>query len=384
MNLRYPTSPVPSKRAAVFYAAYFGVLGLVLLFMGPYLAARGVAAIGIGSTTAAFSFAKLVYTPALGARVDRGFWFRGILTSHMAVSAVAALSLGFLESPILIGIAFFFAGLGYGTVLPLVESAILERLPAGGYGALRVWGSVGFVTVATLAAGVVSDDVTNRFPVALAVGMAVLGLCCLPLEIFASPPRAPGSGVIPGSVLAMLALLTLHQVAHGPYYAFFSIHLEQHGYSALMIGGLWSLGVVAEMAAFWWGGRLEGRFGLRRLLGAALLLTPARWVLLSLTPTVPTLLASQLGHAATFALVHLAGIQLVQANVPSESVRKAQALYSGLTFGLGIVVGTALAGPLYGVVGGAGSFLAAAGLSALLFAVWIPIARRMRGASVEG
>jgi len=356
------------------------VLGLVLLFMGPYLATRGVTAIGIGSITAAFSFAKLVYTPALGARVDRGFWFQGILSSHMAVSAAAVMSLGFLESPLLIGIAFFFAGLGYGTVLPLVESAILERLPTGGYGALRVWGSLGFVTVATLAAPFVANDVTSRFPVALAAGMVVLGLCCLPLERFASPPHAPGSGVIPGSVLAMLALLTLHQVAHGPYYAFFSIHLEEHGYSALMIGGLWSLGVVAEMAAFWWGGQLGGRFGLRWLLGAALLLTPVRWVLLSLPPTLPSLVASQLGHAATFALVHLAGIQLVQANVPSDSVRKAQALYSGLTFGLGIVVGTALAGPLYGAVGGSGSFLAAAALSALLFAAWIPIVRRMRGA----
>ena len=173
----------------------------------------------------------------------------------------------------------------------------------------------------------------------------------------------------------MLVLLTLHQVAHGPYYAFFSVHLEAHGFSSLVIGSLWSLGVVAEMAAFWWGGRLEGRFGLRWLLGAAFLLTPVRWLLLSLPPTGAVLVASQLGHAATFALAHLAGIQLVQANVPSESIRKAQALYSGLTFGLGMVIGTALAGPLYGAVGGTGSFLVAAVFSAVLFVIWVPVAR---------
>ena len=84
------------------------------------------------------------------------------------------------------------------------------------------------------------------------------------------------------------------------------------------------------MAAFLWGRSLEGRFGLGWLLGAALFLTPFRWLLLSLPPTVGTLAASQVGHAATFAIVHLAGIQLVQASVPSEAVRKAQALYSGL------------------------------------------------------
>ena len=35
MTPRYPTSSVPSKRAAAFYAAYFGVLALVLLSWAP-------------------------------------------------------------------------------------------------------------------------------------------------------------------------------------------------------------------------------------------------------------------------------------------------------------------------------------------------------------
>jgi len=375
MTLRYPRPTVPSKRAAAFYAVYFGVLGFVLLYMGPYLMKRGVTAVAIGSITAAFSLAKLVYAPVLGARVDRGFWLPGLLTAHMAVSAAAACALGRFESALHLGILFFVAGLGYGTVLPLVESAVLERLPEGGYGVLRVWGSIGFVLVAMTAGWLVEDDLVGRFPVLLGAGMIALGVCCLPLERVARPPRSPGSGRFPVGVAALLALLTLHQVAHGPYYAFFSVHLGASGYSPVVIGGLWSLGVVAEMAAFWWGGRLEKRFGLRHLLGAALLLTPLRWLLLAMPPTAASLIASQAGHAVTFALVHLAGIQLVQSRVSADSVRKAQALYSGLSYGLGMVVGTALAGPLYAAVGGSGSFLAAAVFSALIFVLWIPIAR---------
>jgi PPP family 3-phenylpropionic acid transporter len=89
------------------------------------------------------------------------------------------------------------------------------------------------------------------------------------------------------------------------------------------------------------------------------------------------LVTAQLGHAVTFALVHLAGVQLVQANVPEGVIRKAQALYSGLSFGLGVVVGAAAAGPLYGSLGGSTSFLVAAGFSAVLFLAWLPIAGRL-------
>jgi len=54
------------------------------------------------------------------------------------------------------------------------------------------------------------------------------------------------------------------------------------------------------------------------------------------------------GHALTFAAAHLVGIQLVQRATPPASRRRARALYPGLTFGLGIVVGFALPGPCSG------------------------------------
>jgi PPP family 3-phenylpropionic acid transporter len=141
---------------------------------------------------------------------------------------------------------------------------------------------------------------------------------------------------------------------------------------------LWSLGVVAELIAFLAGSVLERRFGLRRILALALLLSPVRWLLLALPPSMPLLVLAQAGHAVTFALVHLAGVQLVQGNVAEGARRNAQALYSGLSFGLGVVVGSALAGPVYARCGGAGSFLSAAALSVTLFFAWLPISGKLR------
>ena len=114
------------------------------------------------------------------------------------------------------------------------------------------------------------------------------------------------------------------------------------------------------------------------LLGAALVLTPVRWLLLALPPSIPALVAAQCGHAVTFAVAHLAGVQLVQRAVPATVSRRAQALYSGMAFGLGMVAGAALAGPVYSGFAGAGAFLAAAGLSTAVALVYLVLVRRLR------
>ena len=90
------------------------------------------------------------------------------------------------------------------------------------------------------------------------------------------------------------------------------------------------------------------------------------------------LIVAQIGHAATFAVAHLAGVQLVQEMVPVGARRNAQALYSGLSFGLGIVLGTAAAGPLYARLSGSGSFLVAAGFSAIVAVTWFVSAQTVR------
>ena len=354
------------------------MLGVVLPFLGPFLTQRGLDAVAVGFVTAAFSLAKLGYAPFLGRWVDRGRWFPGMLSMHMLVSIAAAVVVLRAVDAWVLGLAFLVMGLGYGTVLPLVEAAVLERPPVRGYGYVRWWGSAGFILCATLAAYLLRDSRLNLFPLALVVTLALLGLIALTLEGEARPRHSVGNGTwVKGAVWALLVILTLHQVSHGPYYGFFSIHLREFGMGTGLIAGLWSLAVLAELVVFVKGASLQRRFGLRALLGLALGLTPLRWLLLALPPTLPILVIAQVGHAMTFALAHLAGVQLVQELVPAGARRNAQALYSGLAFGLGIVVGTAAAGPLYAVVSGSGSFLVAAGFSAVVAVAWFVVAPRL-------
>jgi PPP family 3-phenylpropionic acid transporter len=373
---RYPTNPLPSKRVAVFYGTYFAVLGVVLPMLGPWLEGRGVEPVGIGLVTAAFSLAKLVYTPVVAHRVDRGGWRPGLLTVHLILAAGVAAALPAFDSTASLVLAFLVIGAGHGTVLPLVEAMVLERVRDHGYGRLRLWGSVGFVAVATGLPVVWRESAGSGFPLALAVVLAVLTLATVPFEREVRPEGHDDHGRVPGSVWALLVVLTLHQVSHGPYYAFFSVRLVESGFSASAVGVLWSLGVVAELVAFRAGGAIERRLGLRGVLSLALALTPVRWMLLALEPSWPLLVVAQSGHALTFALAHLAGVQLVSREVPPGARRRAQALYSGLSFGLGIVVGSAVAGPVWQALG-AGTFIVAAAGSVVVAIAWAGVAPRL-------
>ena len=371
---------MPSKLAAAFYAAYFAVLGVVLPHLGPYLEARGVGPAWIGLVVGVFSLAKLVYAPLVGLLVDRGRWWHGLLTAHLAVSVATAALLPWVGGEVGFTLVFFLVGLGFGTVLPLVEAAVLERLPVGGYGPVRLWGSAGFVVAALLSSAVIASRRVVGFPVALAAVLALLTVLTLPFERWAAPaPRrqAASPGGIPGSAWALMALLTVHQLSHGPYYAFLSIRLEAAGYPVVAVGALWALGVVAEAVAFRWGTWLERRLGLTTIVSIALLATPFRWGLLALPPTWAPVVAAQLLHAVTFGLAHLGGIQLVQAAVPGAARRRAQALYSGLAFGLGIVAGSVAAGPVYAHYGGSVTFLCAATVSIIVAVAWLPLRRHL-------
>lgn len=160
------------------------------------------------------------------------------------------------------------------------------------------------------------------------------------------------------------------QLAHGPYYTFFSIHLEALGYSRSFIGLMWALGVVAEILLFLGMARLLERFSLRQVLLASFLIAALRWVLLGqFADHLAVLLIAQLMHAATFGSFHAAAIHFVQRSFGHRQQGQGQALYASLS-GIGGALGALYAGYAWSGLGPSWSF-AIASLAALAAAVII-------------
>jgi PPP family 3-phenylpropionic acid transporter len=138
---------------------------------------------------------------------------------------------------------------------------------------------------------------------------------------------------------------------------FYTIYLEQAGYSKTLIGALWTVGVVAEIFLFLRLPQVMRRFSLRLLLLAsfvcALLRFPAiGWGVDSLL----LLVAAQLLHAATFGVFHAGSVAAVHRLFPGALAARGQALYSSIAYGLGGAAGSLTAGWTWVAFGAAESF----------------------------
>jgi len=265
----------------------------------------------------------------------------------------------------------------WNAALPQFEATTLSHLQdrAHLYSSIRLWGSIGFIIMAFVTGLFVEGFGLAKLPTVVLVLFASLWLVSLtvpePGGIVASSHRRPmGTVLRDPRVITLLLVCFLVQASHGPYYAFFSIYLEDLGYTSGFIGVLWGLGVVAEIGVFTLMHRLLPRFGPRRLMLLTLALTSLRWILIGICAQyLPLLLFAQTLHAFSFGIYHAVAIYLIHRFFTGAHQGRGQALYSSVSFGAGGGLGNLAAGYLWVWLGPQWVYALAAALSAVGFAV---------------
>jgi PPP family 3-phenylpropionic acid transporter len=176
-------------------------------------------------------------------------------------------------------------------------------------------------------------------------------------------------------VVALLVVCFLMQMSHGAYYTFYSIYLKGHGYSQLLIGQLWGLGVLAEVGIFLVMHYLVPWLGLARLLLIALSLTVLRWALIgAFVDVIWVVVLAQILHAASFGIYHGSAIQLIHRFFVGRHQGRGQALYSSLSFGAGGAIGSVYSGYAWEGLGANLTFYSSAVMALIAFLVawrWI-------------
>ena len=379
-------NPVPASlpywRLSGFYLFYFAALGALVPYWGLYLKQLGFDAVQIGQLMALPMATKFVAPYVWG-------WLGDHLGHRMAIVRLGSL----LTSLIFVGVfwlqGFWALGLAmalfsffWNAVLPQFEAVTLAYLGrrVARYARIRVWGSIGFiVTVVLLGMAVDRQGPAVVLPALFLIYLAIWLSSLLVKDPHPQPvpQRQPAILTIMRRppVIAFFLVCFLLQAGHGTYYSFYSIYMEQWGYSKTLIGQLWALGVIAEVLVFLVMHRLLQRFGARRVLLASLLLAALRWLLIGWFPdSLPLLMAAQSLHAASFGTFHASAIHLVHHYFTGRHQGRGQALYSSLSFGAGGAVGSLYSGYLWTGQGPAFTFTLSATLTLLAFVIarrWI-------------
>jgi PPP family 3-phenylpropionic acid transporter len=375
-------APLPAislyLRLSGFYLCYFASLGVLLPYWSLYLQSLGLVPARIGELTAILSATKVVAPNVWGWLADRSG--RRMVSVRLACLAALLSFAGvyragdvFLD----LGLVIFLFSFFWNAALPQFESITLNHLGAHVhlYSRIRLWGSVGFIVTALVAGILVQRVGTHIVPTVLLLLLAALWLNSLLVPADQHHPeqleQPPISGVLRHPpVVALLLVSFLNQFSHGPYYTFFSIYLEGLGYSRTLIGGLWDLGVVAEIGMFLLVPWLLPRLGARRLMLAAMALTSLRWLLIGrFADRLPLLLFAQTLHAFSFGLSHAVAIYLIHQFFTGCHQGRGQALYSSSSFGAGGALGSLAAGYLWSSGGAEATFVLAAGVSTVGFLV---------------
>jgi PPP family 3-phenylpropionic acid transporter len=260
-------------------------------------------------------------------------------------------------------------------ILPLIEALAVRESEDGGadYGRTRLWGSLTFI-VGSVGGGYAITYTGPELIIWFLVAAYLLMLAAsfvLPSEQHrkeAAAVKLRFRDVLPvlrhPVFLAFLCSASLIQASHALYYGFGTIHWQDIGIGDAVIGGLWAVGVIAEVILFVFSRRslaLAGPLGLIIVGGAA---AAARWWLTALDPSVAWLVLIQSGHALTFGATHLGAMHFIARATPGRYHATVQGIHAAFAGGIIMAVVMSGSGALYASFGADG-YLAMAGLGAV-------------------
>ncbi|PRD14925.1 3-phenylpropionate MFS transporter [Pantoea coffeiphila] len=340
------------------YFTYFFAYGIYLPFWGVWLEGSGMKPEQIGLLLGCGMIARFTGSLLIASRVTNPFQLVNALRLLALITLLFAL--GFCFGSQWLWLLFVMVGfnLVFSPLVPLSDAlaATWQRQIALPYGPVRLWGSLAFVISSALTGVLVNQFSYQAILMLLCAGCGAM-LAGMLLRPAVMPQGTSKQGSHAGwqvwlqmlrenAVWRFMLCVTLMQGAHAAYYGFSAIYWQQAGYSASVVGYLWSLGVVAEIVIFAFSNRLFRRWRARDLLLLSGIAAIVRWSLMAATIDLGWLIVAQILHCGSFTVCHLAAMRFIASREGSEVIRL-QSLYSALAMGGGIAIMTMVCGVLF-------------------------------------
>lgn len=339
--------PKQSINFAFFFFAYYGFVGAFTPYASLFFAERGMTAAQIGVLMSLMQIMR-IFGPNLWGWVADHTQKRVTVLRVTAVATLIAFSGMFFGQIfthfllVMVAINTFASAQG-----PLSEALMLSEMRGDltHYGRLRLWGSVGFIALVTLAGQLLDWQGIELMPW---IAFAMLALVLVASLRMRETPQAHAHEDSPSvtallmrpEVSAFFVSTFLMIAAHASLYVFYSLYLAQLGYSKTVIGLMWSLGVVVEIGFFFYQAPIFRHIGVQKLMLASLLIAVVRFLMIGFcAQSLFWLLVAQVLHAATFGVHHSASVMTLQRWFSGPLQARGQALYTSISYGLGGTLG---------------------------------------------
>lgn len=287
------------------------------------------------------------------------------LKLSVGVGLILAVSYGFTNEKIVLGLITFLFGMIYFMVSPLVEglASLFLREENIDYGKARTYGSLGFTVIGIIIGGILGY-VGNGALYYILIFLVALYLVFMFLPqpklvkslSFEEPNTKKEKESLYSWVLkdrnAILLIITvfLYQLSHTAYNNYNALYLESMNISAKWLSGvILNVSVIAEIIFFIFSKRLVKRIKPKNLMVFAGICAIIRWGALAIFHNIYVFTIMQTFHAITFAVAHIAFILILNKDYNNKEIIDMQNLYTAICFQLSMAVGLYIMGALWDI-----------------------------------
>ena len=364
---------------ARFYFIYYFFVGLFTPYWGLYLQSLHFNAFQIGMLLSLFQFSRIFAPNFWGWLADRtqvrARWIRfTALAGVVGFCGIFSADSFYLILLIMMAMSIFTS-----STLPLAESLTLSHLSShkgnSGYSRIRLWGSIGFICAAFSLGFIIDLTNINAIVWALLITQALIFLFAtkIPeknLPVKKEKKRPIMKVLLDPQVICILVGCALMVSSHGLLYNFYSIFLKANNYSSLIIGCLWSIGVICEIFIFLLMPKILKKINIKQVILISLAFAVLRFFLIgTFIDNLLIIILAQMMHAATFGSFHVASIHTVEHFFNKDHHARGQSLYNSITYGVGGAIGGIGGGLMIQKVGADLTFTLSALLPLIAFVI---------------
>ena len=348
------------------YFLQFLVTGTFLPFWMVYLTSvKNLSVLEASSIFSMLYFARVISGIFLSPYLIKKYNLNITMKLSVASGLILAVSYGFTNEKILLGIITFLFGLIYFMISPLVEglASLFLREENIDYGKARTYGSLGYTVVGIFIGGVLGY-VGNGALYYILIFLVALYL----VFMFLPQPKLVknlnldnnsnsdkkeslyGWVLKDRNAILLIATIFLYQLSHTAYNNYNAIYLESMNISAKWLSGvILNVSVIAEIIFFIFSKRLVDKIKPKNLLVFAGVCAVIRWAALATFHNIYVFTVMQTFHAITFAVAHIAFILMLNRDYNNKEIIDMQNLYTAIGFQLSMAIGLYIMGALWDI-----------------------------------
>ena len=348
------------------YFLQFLVTGTFLPFWMVYLTSvKNLSVLEASSIFSMLFIARVISGIFLSPYLIKKYNIDITLKLSVGIGLILAVSYGFTNEKIVLGLITFLFGMIYFMVSPLVEglASLFLREENIDYGKARTYGSLGFTVIGIIIGGILSY-VGNEALYYILIFLVALYLVFMFLPqpklvknlSFEEPKMKKEKESLYSWVLkdrnAILLIITvfLYQLSHTAYNNYNALYLESMNISAKWLSGvILNVSVIAEIIFFIFSKRLVKRIKPKNLMIFAGVCAIIRWGALAMFHNIYVFTIMQTFHAITFAVAHIAFILILNKDYNNKEIIDMQNLYTAICFQLSMAVGLYIMGTLWDI-----------------------------------